>query len=88
MSTPREPPKIRTGTTIDRDDLAATALALFKAEGMSQRELADAIGKSQPSVSAALADKNNGTRYEQMRVLIIEHLSGYSLRPLYRAEKR
>lgn len=92
MSKQREPPKLRAGGTVAHADLHATALHLFNEWGGSQSQLAREIGKSQASVSSALKDPNGDsperdTRYDAMRVRIIEHLSGYTLSPFFRVTK-
>ena len=92
MSKQREPPKLRANGTVDPADLHALALHHFEEWGGSQTQLAREIGKSQASVSAALKDPNGGspdreTRYDAMRVRIVEHLTGYSLTPFYRVTK-
>ncbi len=92
MSQDRDPPALRSGGTVNPADLHALASAAFEDSGLSQRALADEIGKAQPSVSAALKDPNGDSadrqkRYDAMRIRIIEHLTGYTLTPFYRVTK-
>ena len=89
---PSDTPALRSGGTVAPSDLHALAVHHFEASGLSQRTLAEEIGKSQASVSSALKDPNGDSadrqkRYDSMRLRIIEHLTGYTLTPFYRVSK-
>lgn len=71
----------------NRDDLAGLARTLREAAGMTQQQVADLIGTSQPMV--AMAETQVERPYVQLRIDIIERLSDFDVEgPLYRLRRK
>lgn len=83
----RDPPRLRHGTLIPADDLAALAKEAGEACGRSQTEIGKALGKSQTAVWAAMNQPERS--YTELRAQIIEHCTDYQLEgPFYRAVRK
>lgn len=72
---------------LDIKALGTLAKELRIQAGLSQSEVADLVGSSQPNISAV--ENGRGTRYVSVAMNIIQKLSAYTLEgPFYCIQKR